>query len=261
MIVSRISDYFGGLRYGYFGNYKNWQQAIKATTGYDKDLILEKVKESMLKVKNGQAAYERDSVLFDKVEYFWPLLSSLLWIASKENNKLNIIDFGGSLGSTYFQNLFFLKHLNEIKWSIIEQPNFVETGKKFFSDEKLNFYENLDICLSQQQPDAILLSSVLEYLEKPYPLLEEVLKKNFKYIIIDRTKFLRSSSADDRLTIQKVPSGIYDASYPCWFFNEQKFLNIFKDKYALVSDFPALGGAIDEHGIKGEYKGFIFELK
>ena len=81
-------------KYGWFGNYSSWQDAKKDSVGYDSDLILEKVKNSLLKVKNGEAIYERDSILFDKMEYSWPLLAALLWIANKNMAKLNIIDFG-----------------------------------------------------------------------------------------------------------------------------------------------------------------------
>ena len=36
-------------KYGFFGNYANWSEARKLTTGYDSDLIVEKVKNAALK--------------------------------------------------------------------------------------------------------------------------------------------------------------------------------------------------------------------
>src|SRR2546423_4469658 len=113
-------------RYGWKGNYSTWQEAIRHCNGYDSPGILEKVKFSALKVKKGVAPYERDSVLFDRIAYSWPLLASLLWIAAKNRGRLNVLDFGGSLGSSYFQNRQFISGLNEIRWYVIEQPNFVE---------------------------------------------------------------------------------------------------------------------------------------
>jgi len=47
--------------------------------------------------------------LFTKKEIFFPLLSSLLYVSLKNNYTLNIIGFGDSLGSTYFQNIDILK--------------------------------------------------------------------------------------------------------------------------------------------------------
>lgn len=85
------------------------------------------------------------------------MLASLSWIASQEGNRLNLINFGGSLGSSYFQNRKFLLHLKELKWNIVEQKKMVECGKKYFENEHLNFYYNLVDCTKEQNPDLILL--------------------------------------------------------------------------------------------------------
>lgn len=243
-------------RYGYFGNYRRWEDAKKDSGGYDADAILNKVKESLLKVKSGKAAYERDSVLFDSVQLSWPLLAGLLWIASKNGNKLSLIDYGGSLGSSFYQNRKFLLHLNEFSWNIVEQPKFVECGKCYFEDEYLKFYYSIDECLEKHHPSAIIFSSVLPYVERPYDFLKSVLAKEIPYIIIDRTPFVEHG--DDRLTVQKVPPSIYKASYPAWFFNLEKFLSLFSTDYELVTDFDALAGRIDLGDNIAHDKGFIF---
>src|SRR5215211_4348062 len=85
------------------GSYENWQTAMAQTKGYNDTLILERVKDSLLKVKNGEAVYERDSVLFDKIQYAWPLLACLENVALKDKGRLHLVDFGGSLGSSYYQ--------------------------------------------------------------------------------------------------------------------------------------------------------------
>jgi putative methyltransferase (TIGR04325 family) len=237
------------------GNYSTWDEARKASGGYDSDVILDKVKDALLKVKNNEAVYERDSVLFDSVQYSWPVLAGLLWIASRNNNRLNLIDFGGSLGSSYFQNRKLLAHLHELKWNIVEQNNFVECGKQYFEDEHLKFYHSINDCLKKQHADTILLSSVIQYLEKPYDLLNDVKRKRFKYIIFDRTAFI--DTGDDRIAIQKVPQEIYKASYPSWFFNQVKFLDYFSDEYELIADFESNNRA----NIPSVFKGYIFTLR
>ena len=234
------------------GNYTTWEEAEKASTGYDSDRILDKVRDSLLKVKNGEAVYERDSVLFDKVQYSWPLLAALLWIASRNENRLNLVDFGGSLGSTYYQNRTFLAHLNEVRWNIVEQKKFVECGKRDFEDRHLKFHNDLEECVREQHPDAILLSSVLQYLEKPYDLLEKVLSHGFEYVIFDRTPFLETGG--DRITTQKVPPSIYLASYPAWFFDEKKFLAFFMNHYEKIAEFESG----DRSNIPSRFKGFLF---
>jgi putative methyltransferase (TIGR04325 family) len=240
-----------GLFYGWHGNFPTWNEALKRCKGYDSEAILEKVKDSALKVKNGQAVYERDSLIFDHIEHSFPLLSGLLFVAGQNSNRLNLLDFGGSLGSSYYQNKYFLDELNEVNWCVVEQPTFVKTGKKMFEDLHLHFFNSVDECLETKDIKVVLFSSVLQYLEKPYEILDSVLSKDPEFIIIDRTPFIDS---DDRITVQKVNPKIYKGSYPCWFFNEEKFVSYFASDYIKVLEFDAL----DKANIKSRYKGFLF---
>ena len=173
---------------------------------------------------------------------------------AKKNDSLSVVDFGGSLGTTYFQNKYVLDQIKNVSWSIIEQGNFVECGKKYFQDKRLKFYENFEQCLKKERPNILVLSSVLPYLEKPYKFIEDVLNKGFEYILIDRTPFVQCK---DRLTVQRVNPKIYKASYPCWFFDEKKMMKILSRKYRLISEFSG----VDEANIKSEHKGMLFVRK
>ncbi|BFM39486.1 TIGR04325 family methyltransferase [Synechocystis sp. LKSZ1] len=242
--------------YGFFGNYSSWQAALKDSDGYSSDVILEKVKNSLLQVKEGKAIYERDSVLFDTIQYSFPVLATLLRVALENEAKLSVLDFGGSLGSSYFQCRDFLAGVKKLRWSIVEQPNFVKYGQKYFQDNQLKFYENIDACLECEQPDVILLSSVIQYLEKPHEFIENIINKyNFSYVLIDRLALIEDY--DDRLAIQKVSPEIYNASYPSWFFGESKFLKHFQEKYELIFEFQGT----DKVNILSKFKGFIFKKK
>ncbi len=243
-----------GFFYGWHGNYSTWELASKKCSGYNENSILEKVKNSTYQVKNGIVPYERDSVLFDKIEFSYELSTSLMWVAAINKGNLKVLDYGGSLGSSYYQNKIFLDTLNTLSWCIIEQPNFVEVGNEFFADEKLHFFNSLEECLELHNVNIVILSSVLQYLENPYWVLNQINKANIKYVCIDRTPFIRGK---DRITIQKVNPKIYEARYPCWFFNKLKFVNFFKNDYELIFEFDA----IDNANIKSEFKGFLFKKK
>ena len=245
-----------GYDYGFFGDYSSWEEAEKQSTGYHSEIIFEKIKNASLKVRRREAVYERDSVLFDKIQYSWPVLSGLLWIASLNNNRLNVIDFGGSLGTSYYQNRKFLKHLKVLMWNVVEQEHFVKCGKKLFEDEHLKFYSSIEKYLkSGDDPDVILLSGVLEYIEKPYELLSRIFDFSIRYIVIDRTPF--SVDGRDVITVQKVPPEIYEGSYPHWFFGLDKFKKFFCEKYELVEEFDSF----DKANFPSSYKGFIFSCK
>jgi putative methyltransferase (TIGR04325 family) len=264
--------YITSIFYGCRGNYATWSEAENKSSGYNSPNILEKVKESTLMVKNGIVPYERDSVVFDvegimlpgvklKINLqdircnssFFPLLSGLMWIAARNSGELNVLDFGGSLGSSYYQNKFFLNTLKKVNWNIVEQSSFVQEGKEHFEDDNLRFYYTIDDCLNENHIDVILLSGVLQYIEDPYKLLEQIISHRISYIIIDRTPFIKGS---DRLTVQKVHPLIYKAKYPSWFFNESKFTKFFEKDYKLILEFDAL----DSSNILSEFKGFLYEI-
>jgi len=243
-------------KYGWFGDYPSWQDAQNDSTGYDSISIAEKVKDALLEVKNGKAEYERDSVLFDKIEYSWPVLAALMWIANQNKGRLNVLDFGGSLGSAYFQNRKFLSSLEDVKWNIAEQSIFVEYGKKFFEDDRLRFFETIESCFRENHVQVLVFSCVLQYLEFPFKCLDQVFKFHPRFIIIDNMPFLKQGK--DRITIQKVPPEIYSASYPCWLLNKSKFLEVFHEQYELIADFKSsLSISLDGHFVP--YEGFIFK--
>lgn len=242
-------------KYGWSGNYKTWKEAKKASTGYDSDEIIQKVRSSLLKVKNGEAAYERDSVIFNETQYSWQLLAGIMFASAKSGDMLKVLDFGGSLGSTYFQNKKFLDELDGVSWSIVEQKHFVDVGRSDFEDERLKFFYDVESCIEKEKPNILLFSSVLQYIEKPYELLDQLLKNDFDFVIFDRTPF--SAEDKDIIKLQTVPPSIYAASYPCWFFNLNKLLTYFKNKYEVIEIFDALDGKSNEYS----FKGFLLEKK
>jgi putative methyltransferase (TIGR04325 family) len=232
--------------YDLSGDYRSWDEAMAASTGYDSDVILEKTRLALLAVKNGEAAYERDSVLFDEIEYSWPLLAGLMWVAARCGGMLNVLDYGGSLGSTYFQNRVFLSALPDVRWNIVEQPRHVQVGKACFEDDRLRFYADIRDCLAETQPNVVLFSSVLQYLERPYTVLDQVLALPCEHVIIDRTPFW--TGAEDRLCVQTVPPSIYSASYPGWIFSRQGFQSHLEKDWQCIVTFGSsdrLVGPVD----------------
>lgn len=247
--------------YGFKGEYDTWDEAQKSSFGYDSDIILNKTKDALLKVKNGEAVYERDSFLFDKIEYAWPILASLLYVASVNDNRLNLLDFGGSLGSSYFQNRSFLGSAKELKWNIVEQPRVAKCGQENFANEHLGFYESIDDCLNENKPMVALFSASLQYLPEPYKVLDQLVEKGVKFILFDR---LVVNHHRDLITVQNVDPVIYEASYPLWIFKEKNILDYFSNNgYELMADFDCLGGEffIQKTNIGGFHRGYLFRLK
>jgi putative methyltransferase (TIGR04325 family) len=237
------------------GNYATWESAVAASTGYGSPEILEKVTASTLKVARGKAVFERDSVIFPAIQYSWPLLAALMWIAAREGGHLRICDFGGALGTSYFQNRKFLGDIPDVQWCIVEQPGFVEHGQELLESSILHFHKSVDTCLEKHGCQTLLLSSILPYLESPHEVLQALLRHQFRYVLLDRTPVLERGP--DRLTVQHVPEGIYLASYPAWFFNEAKLLDAFSNDFSLVEQFNSLD-VLDLDGVSIQDKGYIF---
>jgi putative methyltransferase (TIGR04325 family) len=250
-------------QYGWFGNYSSWDALTSLSGGYEASTILDITKEALLKIKNGEAVYERDSVLFDQKIYPYSVISALLYTALECDKTLNVIDFGGSLGSTYYQVRDLIPPSVAMHWSVVEQENYVRCGQQLFADEILKFHFTIRESLAAKKADVLLLSSVIQYLEKPYDFLLEVMNYGFKYILIDRTAFIKNNQPD-RLTLQIVSPEIYEARYPAWFLNEQKFLGYFKD-YEMKAEFTSYVEGEQEmeidHIKAGYDKGFFFVKK
>jgi len=255
-IIFNILKKIRNSKYGYTGDYSSWLEAQNNATGYDSEEILETVKMSLLKVKNGKTIYERDSVLFDEIQYSWQLLAGLMFVSAKQFPLgLKVLDFGGSLGSTYYQNKKFLDEFNNVSWSIVEQAHFVNVGKKDFEDDRLNFFYSVNDCINIQNPNVLLLSSVLQYIENPYKLLDEILEYDFDFILLDRVVFNKKNK-DDMITIQKINLKGY-SSIPSWLFSEDKLLSYFYNKYNLLEDYDITE---EENNQKYE-KGFLWVKK
>lgn len=232
----------------------SWSEAKLRCSGYDSDLIVDKVLNSTRSVMSGVYAYERDSVCFSKIEYSWPVLCGLLLAASLNKNSLSIMDFGGSLGTSYFQNKKFISSLSCIKWGVVEQSIFVEVGNREIKNGELFFYNSVEECALELKPNVVLFSSVLQYLEDYLQVINQVVKIGAEFIIIDRTPMLLDETKE-RILIQNVPDCIYKATYPCRFFVENDLINVFRlNGYLLFESFLSLD-ALDE---RAEWRGYIF---
>jgi len=232
--------------------YPTWQEAASRCAGYDAPVILERTRQAIRKVKNGEAVFERDSVLFDKPQIPWQTLAALMWAAAQNNGRLNVLDFGGSLGSTYFQLRRFLAGLASVRWNVVEQTHVAQAGREEFQDAQLYFYDSIPQCLSETSPAVVLFSSVLQYLERPADVLAQATQSGAEFIVIDRTPVWNGDR--HRLLIQRVPPEIYPASYPCWVFNETRLLAQTSPDYEVVADFGGLG-APDSAPYK--FRGFL----
>lgn len=246
-----------GKQIRFVGHYNSWQEAEAVSSGYEAAVILDKAIIASRKVRRGEIAFERDGVPFREMQHNFPLVWALMKAAATYG-RLHVLDFGGALGSSYFQSRQILGSCPSLKWAIVEQASHVIAGNKEFANPELAFYGSIESACKENEYDVLLLSSVIQYLPDPLGFLSHVLERRIPFIFVDRTPFMVNGIS--RLTVQRVPKRIYRACYPAWFLSEKDFIAKFVGQYETVATWPALDRHHPEGG-RAEYKGFLFELR
>lgn len=243
------------LRFHY--GFESWEKATKFIGGfYSDDQIVNRVRDAARKVKSGESRYERDGVLFDYVEHNWQLLTFFFMYASYcKPSVINVLDFGGGLGTTYVQVCDF-QGLSSYpkKWVVVEQPKFAVVGNLEFKSAELSFISeirshNLD------GPFVVLAIGVLQYLENPFNYVQEILLQEPEFIFVDATPFSRDGKPS--ISVQVVPSSIYSASYAAHVFSWEDFCAMFERSHQRLIDWECT----HQPDPANVYKGAIFQSK
>ena len=235
------------------GNYENWEQALKNSKGYNDNVIINKTINSFEKVLASKALYERDSFLFYKEKFDENLIKNLKKIFDKKGRKIYLCDYGGSLGSLYFQHKKLFQN-DFIEWNVLEQKAYVDYANNRVNISNLNFFSSFENILNQKKLDVILFSSVLQYLRSPYEILSKIIDRKIPDIIITRTPFLQNA---EKIMIQKVPKHIYKSSYPIRILNLSKIISLFED-----SGYKLNYKNFDNENIDNfDYQSICFEIK
>lgn len=216
----------------YIGDYSNWDKAANECKGYDDSIIIDKVIDSTSKVLNGDAVWERDSYLFYEQKYVYRICAAVLKCALQNGNQgVRILDVGGALGSTYFQNRKYLKDVKNLEYIIAEQNEFAEYGHRNLENQVLKFINSeLETHEDYGKFDIVLLSGSLQYISCYKEVIKKIEKVKPRYIILDRIL------VGDRMRIckEEVAEEIYKSSYPVMIYTENEIMSFFDSAYELI---------------------------
>lgn len=229
------------------GDYATWAEARGASAGYDDAAVLAQALDAARAVRAGRALWERDGTLFHAPEFNEPLLAALAGIP----RPFDLIDFGGALGSTWWQHR---SRLEGVRWHVVEQPHYVAAGREF-EGPALRFHASLAEALAAVPARVMLFSSVLQYLPEPRTPLAEVAAAGLEHVILDRTSF--TTGARTRLAVQCTPPALGGGSYPCWLFHRPELLAPLATAYEEVAEWPALDALA--HDVR--HRGFHFRRR
>ncbi|HEY6881886.1 MAG TPA: methyltransferase, TIGR04325 family [Polyangiales bacterium] len=239
-IAAAVAARFSASDGGFQGDYRSWSAALQDAHGYATHDILERVRTAQRKVISGQAVFERDGVCFDAPDWNLGLLACLLRVAASQGGSLRVLDFGGSLGSSYSQCRPFFRELREVRWSVVEQAHFVACGRAEFESAELRFFESIEDALRAGPVDVALLSGVLPYVQAPYAVIASLASARIPWVLVDRNPVY--SDVRDRLVVQHVPKRIYGspASYPAWIFARNQIQEALAAHWEVLFEAPSL---------------------
>jgi putative methyltransferase (TIGR04325 family) len=200
----------------------------------------------------------RDGCVFDEIEYSWPLLAGLMYAAAKTGSAPVVLDFGGSLGTTYLQNRRFLDRFESVEWHIVERDVYCDVAERIVRHPRLRFHRSIESCCSEGvRPNIALFSSVLQFLPDPWTLLASIRDLPVNHVLIDRAAI--HLQARDRLTVFRAPASIVpDMTRPMWLFDEARLLATLRPDFDLIErfhSFEAMAGA------PSRFEGYILERR
>lgn len=238
------------------GDYPDWASAEAAAGSAGDGFAVERVVRAARAVKSGQAAWDRDGVMFSDPAAHAPLLAALEKISEEAGGRLDLVDFGGGLGSTWHQHRPWLRAARTVRWRVVELPSLVAAGRREFSDDVVTFHSTLDEARAAGEPFVILFSSVLQYLPNPYALLAAQVQAGWAHIIIDRVGL--NAGGRDRLAVQHTPPRLGGSRVPCWIFDQQRLLAPLAGDYELAAAWPVDFDPADD---TVSYHGFHFRRR
>lgn len=235
------------------GSYGSWEDAKEDSKGYDDKVILDKVFKLTSKYNITEGYIQKRLT-----DYTWFLLT-IIGVVASYKNKINVLDFGGALGTTYWKNQDILTKFQgkEMNWTIIDQPHFVKLGQEKIQNNRIRFvYDFKDI----DDVDIVLFSGVLMYLNKTE--YENVIMRTkttkARFIVVDR----QLVGCEEKICVQKVSDpNYYTSSYPIRVMRKETLINDFGDLYELIAECSASTGNPESYidAQKVERKCFIFE--
>lgn len=113
----------------------------------------------------------------------------LFWLQNILFENCRVLEIGGSVGYAFYTYQKYLRYPDDLRWTIYELPGAIELGRKiaeFKKEERIRFISNYR---DAEQPDILLTSGTLQYLEENLGEIIQSLPQAPSHIIINRVPF------------------------------------------------------------------------
>lgn len=195
-------------RYGLFGDFPTWGDALKASAPYQTDLAI------FGAMVEGMRA---NPVIGATVS------ATLAGLA--QSGPVQVLDFGGNLGMGYFRS----PPGAVLAWHVVDLQAVVEYGQRF-ADSRLSFHTSIaDVPVS----DVVICDAVLNFLEYPYSVLADLAAVGARMIILDRNRMFMDGR--EKVTVQRNYDNIGGGVRPFRVLSKAKVMAALSD-YELVAE-------------------------
>jgi putative methyltransferase (TIGR04325 family) len=252
-----IYNRLGRFQTWYSGPYQSFADALDKSSGYADPSIAARLSVAAKSVLSGAAAYAQDGKVFPATPPPQYALSGLLLTAARARRPISVLDVGGGLASHYLRWRPFLSRMDISSWDVVEQESMVAAGRTLFGDyERVRFHQQIGD--TNSQPDAALLSSVLQYVKDPGAMLQSTLARNPSLIIFDRTPSMKVDSQVHLVQHNPSIQGSPPHSYPITVFPREWLAHQLGPRYELVTAFPSPDAPVVCGRLRAEFSGSIW---
>jgi len=196
------------------------------------------------------------------VEQIDPVILStypvFFWLSRLVREQSVIVDFGGSIGLTYYGYRRYAALPAGVEWVIVELPKLCEQGRNIALREGASNLRFVDRPGDAPNCDILLSAGALQFVEHSIPGLLEGLAGRPRYLLLNK---LPVTAAEDCWTLENFGPAVS----PQRLFNERRFLDYFsghgyrlRDRWR-VENLDCLIPFHPDHSIK-YFSGFLFEL-
>ena len=201
-----------------FTKVDSWEIAVRKSVGYESENVLAPLMQGTIESRVNLADSKWATTRYQQV-------ATAMFFCLSENRlrlgkPLRILDFGGGGGDYFYKFQKFVPNI-DFDWTVVETPALAEAMQHQFGGDtqKIRWVNSLE--MAEDQYDFVLCSSVLQYLEKPFEVLEDLVKKS-GCVIINRIPIIDSS--DHFVALQRILTKKRRGSYPAHFFSEKRLL-------------------------------------
>lgn len=251
-LCCRFLDLLLSQKYGFLGDYKSYEEALAASSGYEADEVVEHLRSREL------ARIESESFLSNEISVRdQQFIAALGIMFSSINGFTRLLDFGGGLGSHFrLAKRFFGSKIES--WVIVETKALSSVGQELYTvTEKVVFKNKIELP-SNEKFNIVIAIGALQCTDDPLRWFKDLEGLNSDWMYIDRLPLVDSTV--DRLTVQNSYS-YQKGSYPSWFLSREKWESIFSKEFTFEAKWKSDEEPLVLDGRQINMNGFLLRRK